>query len=176
MKSTAAEFDLGSIYFKLIVEILLPVIIGISLQRYWGKFALRYGKQLTLFDKSVILLIIYKSFAESFEANIYSTIHHVDFVLIGAAVLVLFYVMYFLTGFFARRLHFSAEDAITAKFCGTKKSLVHGTVFSKILFAKSAAVGIILLPLMLFHAFQLLVISVYATRLSKRNDGVAEAG
>jgi sodium/bile acid cotransporter 7 len=175
MQSTEAEFDLGNIYFKLIVEILLPVIIGIALQRYWGKFALRYGRQLTLFDKSVILLIIYKSFAESFEANIYSTVMVSDFVLIGGAVLTLFYAMYFLTGFFARRLHFSSEDAITAQFCGTKKSLVHGTVFSKILFANTAAIGIMLLPLMLFHAFQLLVISVYATKLSKRNiSAVAE--
>jgi sodium/bile acid cotransporter 7 len=45
---------------------------------------------------------------------------------------------------------------------------VHGTVFSKILFAQSAAIGILLLPLMLFHAFQLFVVSVFATRLAKR--------
>jgi len=168
MHNAQTDFDLGSIYFKLIVEILLPVIMGIALQRYGGRFALHYSRQLTIFDKSVILLIIYKSFAESFEAHIYNTVKPKDFLLIAAAVLGLFYVMYFLTGYFARRLQFSKEDAITAQFCGTKKSLVHGTVFSKILFANSAAVGIILLPLMLFHVFQLLVISVYATKLGKQ--------
>jgi|688.fasta_scaffold38055_6 sodium/bile acid cotransporter 7 len=174
MHNTQTEFDLGSIYLKLILEILMPVIIGISLQRYWGKFALRYGKQLTLFDKSVILLIIYKSFAESFEANIYSSVKPAWFVLIAAVVLALFYGVYFLTGYFARLLRFSTEDEITARFCGTKKSLVHGTVFSKILFANTANVGIILLPLMLFHAFQLFVISMYAARYAKRVDGVAQ--
>jgi sodium/bile acid cotransporter 7 len=45
---------------------------------------------------------------------------------------------------------------------------VHGTVFSIILFAQSAAIGIILLPLMLFHAFQLFIISMFATRLARR--------
>jgi sodium/bile acid cotransporter 7 len=168
IQSTQTEFDLGSIYIKLIVEILLPVIIGISLQRYLGKLALHYGKQLTLFDKSVILLIIYKSFAESFEANMYSSVRPIDFLLIGVVVLALFYGVYFLTGFFARSLGFSKEDEITARFCGTKKSLVHGTVFSKILFANSPAAGMMLLPLMLFHGFQLIIISIYAARLGNR--------
>ncbi len=170
MHSTQTQFNLGSIYFKLIVEILLPVMMGISLQRYWGRYALHFARQLTLFDKSVILLIIYKSFAQSFEAHLFSSVKAADFVLIGVAVVGLFYGVYFLTGYIARRLRFNTEDEITARFCGTKKSLVHGTVFSKILFANSAAVGIILLPLMLFHAFQLLVISVYAAALAKKKE------
>lgn len=170
MNNTQTTFDLGSIYFKLIIEILLPVIIGIYLQRYWGKLAIRYGKQLTLFDKSVILLIIYKSFAESFEAHIYSSVKPASFALIIGVVLGLFYLVYFLTGYFARRLGFDKQDTITAQFCGTKKSLVHGTVFSKILFANTALVGIMLLPLMIFHAFQLFVISVYASDLAKQTD------
>lgn len=163
-------FDFGHIYFKLISEILLPVVLGILLQKYWGKFALHYGKQLTYFDKSVILLIIYKSFAESFEAQIYSSVKPAWFALLAMVVLVLFYLVYYLTGLLARLLGFNTEDSITAQFCGTKKSLVHGTVFSKILFANSPVVGIILLPLMLFHAFQLLVISVYAARFARRTD------
>jgi sodium/bile acid cotransporter 7 len=169
MKGTQAGFNLGSIYFKLLVEILLPVLMGISLQRFFGKWALFYSRPLAIFDKSVILLIIYKSFADSFEAHIYTILRLPDFGLMAIVVLFLFYTMYFLTGFFSRRLHFNSGDTITAKFCGTKKSLVHGTVFSKILFANSSAIGIMLLPLMLFHAFQLLAISVYASKLAKRN-------
>jgi sodium/bile acid cotransporter 7 len=66
-------------------------------------------------------------------------------------------------------LHFSLEDSITAQFCGTKKSLVHGTVFSKILFPASYPVGLVLLPLMLFHALQIFIISIIASKLAKRN-------
>src|SRR5690625_122896 len=61
LQETSGEFDLSSVYLKLISEILIPILIGLALQRYWGKFTTRYMKQLTLFDKSVILLIIYKS-------------------------------------------------------------------------------------------------------------------
>src|SRR5690606_1305425 len=65
LQQTTTDFDLGSIYLKLITEILVPVIIGIALQRYLGNYVRKYTRQLALFDKSIILLIIYKSFAES---------------------------------------------------------------------------------------------------------------
>src|SRR5690625_7677576 len=79
----------------------------------------------------------------------------------------LFYAVYFLNVFLSDWLRFNREDRITAQYCGTKKSLVHGTVFSKILFQNSAPLGIILLPLMIFHALQIFIISVMASKLSK---------
>lgn len=162
------DFDLGAIYIKLITEILVPVLIGIALQKWGGKYAARYSRYLILFDKSVILLIIYKSFASSFAEKVFSTIAWADFVFIAAGVIAIFYAVLFITGFIAKRLAFSKEDQVTAQFCGTKKSLVHGTIFSRILFPASFPVGIILLPLMIFHAFQLFIISIIATNLAKK--------
>lgn len=168
LKNTTTDFNLGAVYIKLITEILLPVAAGIVLQRYWGKIARCNIRYLTLFDKSVILLIIYKSFSESFESNVFNTVSVADLLLISIVVFGLFWVVYLLTGKMARVLKFNTEDAITAKFCGTKKSLVHGTVFSKILFQHSTSTGIILLPLMIFHGMQIFIISIIATRLGKR--------
>lgn len=164
LNNTATDFDLGEIYMKLLLEILLPVCIGLLLQRFWGKYTQHYAKQLQLFDKSIILLIIYKSFAESFEAGVFTSVGVVDFLFIAVAVIVLFFFVYFLIGFLSKTLQFSKEDQITAQFCGTKKSLVHGTVFSKVLFPASFPMGMILLPLMLFHAIQILIVSILATR------------
>jgi sodium/bile acid cotransporter 7 len=165
---TTAGFDLGSVYLNLITQILVPVTIGVLLQPYGGKFARRHSRYLTLFDKSVILLIIYKSFSESFETKVFNSVSLADLGIILGAVGALFFLVYTLTGQLSRWLGFSIEDQITARFCGTKKSLVHGTVFSKILFQGSAATGIILLPLMLFHALQIFIISIFAARFEKR--------
>src|SRR5690606_39729905 len=90
--------------------------------------------KLTLFDKTVILLIVYKSFAESFNAGIFSSVSILDLLVLSVGVLLLFAVMFYLIGFISKKLDFNKEDQITAQFCGTKKSLVHGTVFSAILF------------------------------------------
>jgi sodium/bile acid cotransporter 7 len=82
----------------------------------------------------------------------------------------LFYGIYGIVGWIARRLGFNREDTITARFCGTKKSLVHGTVFSKVLFSASMPAGLILLPLMLFHAIQIFIVSIIASRLAKEKE------
>ena len=168
LNNEQADFDFTSIYTKLIVQIILPVILGVLLQRYFGAFAQKHSAKLTMFDKSIILLIIYKSFAESFYEGVFSSVSLLDLFGLLIAVISLFFVVYYLIGFIAKRLHFSLEDRITAQFCGTKKSLVHGTVFSKILFGNMLSLGIILLPLMLFHATQIVIVSFIASKLSKR--------
>ena len=165
---SGTDFDFSTIYTQLIIQIIVPVILGLLLHRYLGAWAQRYSKQLTWFDKSIILLIIYKSFASSFAERIFTTISFLDIVLLLMVVLLLFFMVYFLTGFVAKKLNFSKEDSITAQFCGTKKSLVHGTVFSKIIFGNVASIGAILLPIMLFHAIQILLISIIAAKEAKR--------
>ncbi|GAA4298965.1 bile acid:sodium symporter family protein [Aestuariibaculum suncheonense] len=167
-KFTATDFNLGEIYMKLLLEILAPVILGILLQKYGQTFVKKYQHQLPLFDKSVILLIIYKSYAHSFEDGVFNSLNLLDLSMVFTAVVILFYSVYFLTGFLSKKLGFNKEDKITAQFCGTKKSLVHGTVFSKILFPSTMPLGLILLPLMLFHALQIFIISIIATKLAKR--------
>ncbi|WP_179351973.1 bile acid:sodium symporter family protein [Winogradskyella vidalii] len=161
---TQTNFDFTDIYLKLIIQIILPVIVGLFLQRYFGDFARKHSSKLTLFDKSIILLIIYKSFASSFYNNIFSAVSLLHLLLLLIGVILLFVIAFVLTGFVAKKLNLNREDQITAQFCGTKKSLVHGTVFSKIIFGNMATMGVILLPLMLFHATQILIISVIASK------------
>ncbi len=168
LNDTNANYNLGEIYTKLITEVLAPVIIGFLLHRFWGGFAQKHSKYLTLFDKSVILLIIYKSFSDSFKENVFSGIDTNDFFIIGIGVITLFYTIYLLTGFISKLLSFSIEDTITSQFCGTKKSLVHGSVFAKILFINPSAMGIILLPILFFHSFQIFIISFIASQKSNR--------
>ncbi|SMC70442.1 bile acid:sodium symporter family protein [Moheibacter sediminis] len=167
---TNHDFDYSAIYIKLLLEIAAPLTLGILLQKFGHQLAIKYAKELSLFDKSIILIIIYKSFAESFIENIFSSLEWKDLGIILVMVLILFLVVYLLIARISRFLKFSQEDTITAQFCGTKKSLVHGTVFSKILFQGTTSIGIILLPLMIFHAVQILIISLIATKLAKRED------
>lgn len=170
LQNTGSDFDISHIYIQLLTGILLPVIIGLLMQRFWGNYAMQYNNYLTLFDKTVILLIIFKSFAESFYNHLFQRVNIWDLLSITLGATLLFYVVYFITGFLSKWLNFSKEDRITAQFCGSKKSLVHGTVFSKILFKNFNAVGIVLLPLMLFHALQIFIVSVIATQLAKRKS------
>lgn len=80
--------------------------------------------------------------------------------------LILFVVM-ILNTLAARLFKFSKEDEITIVFCGSKKSLANGVPMANVLFPASV-VGIILLPLMIFHQIQLMVCAVLAQRYAKR--------
>lgn len=167
--STETNYSLINIYQKLLLEILAPVILGLLLRRFLGDFALKHSKKITLFDKIVILLIIYKSFSKSFLDGIFNNLSGLKLLVALAIAILIFWIVFFFIGFIAKKLNFSIEDRITAQFCGTKKSLVHGTVFSKILFQNASFLGIILLPIMMFHAFQIVAISVIAAKHGRRN-------
>jgi len=64
-------------------------------------------------------------------------------------------------------------DSIVLLFCGSKKSLASGLPMALVFFPP-ATVGVIMLPLMIFHQVQLVVCSVIASRLS-RDELPAEA-
>lgn len=163
-KQTEIPFEFSAIYFQLITEIVIPLASGLALRRFFGQWAQKNKRTLNKFDKSIILLIIYKSFVQSFEDEIFSSVSLLEMFSMVILVIILFFIVYFLTGWTGKLLKFSPADQITNQFCGTKKSLVHGTVFSEALFGQTTIVGIMLLPLMIYHALQILIISVIAAK------------
>lgn len=166
ISSGTAQLHTTTIVGKLFIQVLIPVLLGMALNGKWGEFAHRNKKKLKNFDQAIILIIIYTSFCHSFSLGIFNNISWLALTLLALYMLVLFVVVISLIKFIARLLRFSVPDAITAMFCGSKKSLVHGTVMSRILFAGSASTGIILLPLMLYHALQLIAASIIARRMA----------
>ncbi|MEG1115868.1 MAG: bile acid:sodium symporter, partial [Janthinobacterium sp.] len=65
---------------------------------------------------------------------------------------------------------FSKEDEIAIVFCGSKKSLASGVPMAKVLFA-THSLGMVILPLMLFHQIQLMICAVIAQRYARRDEG-----
>lgn len=169
------EFDFGSIILKLFLQIILPLIIGLLLQKFWGNFARKYSKQLSLLDKTTIILIVYSSFSASFLSNLFERISILEMTKLGAMVVGLFFGVYYGLGFLSNKIGFNTPDKITAQFCGTKKSLVHGSVMVKVIFGSSASTGLLLLPIMLYHSLQLLVVAWYAERYRKQRIAEIEA-
>lgn len=169
-QSEGVTFDFSDVMLGLFLKILLPVIVGVLLHRFLGGFVKRHLKQLARFDKMIILLIVYKSFSKSFSTGLFEEISVFDLLLIGLSVFLLFIIVYSSISIIARLLRFNREDTITALFCGSKKSLVHGTVFSKVLFQNVVGQGLFLVPIMIYHALQLIVVSFIAQRMGKEKD------
>ena len=104
------------------------------------------------------------SFCNSFIEEQFSNLSTPAFFALSAGMITLFFVAYAIMGVICRALRFNREDTITALFCGSKKSLVHGAVMSQIILTDPAMAGILLLPTMLYHALQLIIVSILARR------------
>lgn len=156
--------EFWEVLWKLVCQIIFPLLAGFLLQRYFEKLVNKFKKQLTVFDKSVIVLIVYVSFSAAFLGNIFADLGLGELVLLYFLVLALFLMMYRGIGWLAKKLGFTKKDQITAKYCGSEKSLVHGSVMAKIIFGNSPLIAVFLLPLMLYHFTQLLLISWFAQK------------
>ena len=71
--------------------------------------------------------------------------------------------------FVARKCGFNKADEITIVFCGSKKSLANGVPMANILFPTSV-IGMMVLPLMIFHQIQLMVCAVLARRYKRQAE------
>ena len=160
---------LGEVIVKLVFQVLVPVLFGLGLNSRFGSFAEKYKKPLRFFDETIIVLIVYTSFCDSFYEKMFDGFPISVVIVLSALMILLFVVAMIVIYAICSVLKFNLPDSITAVFCGSKKSLVHGSVMSKVLFASSSVSGIILLPTMLYHAFQLIIVSVLAKKISKKS-------
>jgi sodium/bile acid cotransporter 7 len=102
-------------------------------------------------------------------AGIWSQLGWDELAIVGlVSVLMLAFVLT-LTTFVSRRAGFSTEDETVIVFCGSKKSMAAGIPMAQILFPASV-LGMVVLPLMLFHQIQLFVCAVMAQRYARRID------
>lgn len=168
--TAGGDIDLGAVTGKLCLQVLVPVVLGLLLNKRFGAFAEKHKKRLRQMDQTVILLIVYTAFCESFENGVFAGFGAVDIIVTGVCMVALFFTAFLLITLVCNLLGFSREDRVTAVFCGSKKSIIHGTVMSKVLFAHTPdIIGLMLLPLMLYHALQIIFASAIAQRMGRKH-------
>jgi len=168
LNTSTESAHLGGLVTDLLLQVVLPVVAGVLLNSRLGAFAARHSNALRLSDQFVILLIVYTAFCESFARNVFQGYSALGIIALSLGMAGLFFLVYGLVTLISNLLGFSHEDRITAVFCGSKKSLVHGTVMANLLFPSTAATGALLLPLMLYHAIQILIASIIARAQGRR--------
>ena len=156
----------------IVLEILLPFIVG-HLLRPWLKNVLaRRAGLMGYTDRGTVLLIVYVAFSASVVDGLWRHVPLPALLATLVIVCVLLAVVLAITTFASRRMGFATEDEIVIVFCGSKKSLATGVPMAKILFAGNPALGMIVLPLMLYHQVQLMVCAVLAQRYAARPPNV----
>jgi solute carrier family 10 (sodium/bile acid cotransporter), member 7 len=123
----------------------------------------RHGHGVMLVDRASVLLMVYGVFSAATLSGMWSRIPASSLVVVVIVDAALLATMMASTVLAARRLGFSREDEIAIIFCGSKKSLVTGIPMANALFA-GASLGLVVLPLMIFHQLQLMACATFARR------------
>jgi sodium/bile acid cotransporter 7 len=172
MTSKGSGFDLHSLE-SIALQLFLPFVLGQLTRRWVLPFITRNKSVIGFVDRGSILLVVYAAFSEGMAAGIWSQISIANLVAIFVLDGLLLALVIVTTTFVSRRLGFSKEDEIVIVFCGSKKSLASGIPMANILLG-GQGIGLIILPLMLFHQIQLFVCATMAQRYAARPEIAAE--
>jgi solute carrier family 10 (sodium/bile acid cotransporter), member 7 len=152
---------------EIVVQLLLPFIAGQIASRWLRPWAKRNAKVLTFTDRGSIVLVVYAAFSAAVLAGAWTALQPIELLKILLLSAVLLAIVLAFTRFASRAWKFSKPDEIAVVFCGSKKSLATGVPMANILFPP-AMVGLVILPIMVFHQLQLMVCAMLARRYAER--------
>ena len=163
--SGAARMDSSAIR-DIVLQLLLPFVLGQLLRPWIAGWITRHSLLTKAVDRGSILLIVYTAFSIGMVERIWLSVDPWQLVIVAVVDTALLLAVLLFTWLIGQLAGLDRGDGIVLLFCGSKKSLASGLPMALVFFP-SATVGVIMLPLMIFHQIQLVVCSVIASRLSR---------
>ena len=168
--TSGGSLPLGKVVLDLVLWLLLPLIVGQLVRPVLGKWAQAHKPLINNVDKITILLLVYTSFCDSVREGVWTKN--------GASVLL----PAFFGAIFIFAIVFGTLRAVCAKskippadsaaviFCGTKKTLASGVPMAHLIFGANPGLGLILLPILIYHPLQLAICGWLASRWARRTE------
>jgi sodium/bile acid cotransporter 7 len=168
MSGQAHHMDVGQTMFKISKMLLLPFAAGHLLRPVLSGWFNRIKPLTTKLDRAVIVTLVWVAFSDAVADGLWR--QHGPLLLIEAVLGALLFLlpMLWFTRAMARWLKLNLEYEVVAVFCGSKKSMASGMPMAKLLFGGSAAMGMMILPIMLYHQIQMFVCAALAKRYAAR--------
>jgi len=151
----------------------VPFILGQILRPWIYPQMMKMPKIVKVFDQGSILLVVYGAFSSAVVAGLWNEVSLSTLLLLLLACSVLLTIVMLLSLYIPRWLGFDRADQKTVFFCGSKKTLASGVPMAQILFI-GQPLGMIVLPIMIFHQIQLMVCGIIANLWAKETGSEAE--
>jgi sodium/bile acid cotransporter 7 len=163
---SAVKITLGSVV-SILLELLLPFVIGQLLHRRIGGWLSAHKPVINIVDRGSVLLVVYTAFSAGVVEGLWRIVAPATLAAVIGTCIVLLAAVLALTAVLGKVFGLPWADRIVLVFCGSKKSLASGLPMATLLFP-SSTLGMIILPVMLFHLIQLVVCAVLARIWSHR--------
>jgi solute carrier family 10 (sodium/bile acid cotransporter), member 7 len=154
----------GESLVRIGTTLLLPFVLGQVLQHWFGAWV-RARRDLTAgLDRTAIAIAVYVAFSGAVEQGIWGRIDLSAWAVILAGCGLLLVLGYGGSWLLGGALRLPRGDRIALLFAGAQKSIALGAPLATVLFPP-AAVGIVLLPLLVYHLAQMIVAAPIAVAL-----------
>lgn len=167
------QFQASESIIKIVSLLLLPFIVGQLLRPWLLPWLQRYSQVVKNFDQGSILMVVYGAFSSAVVAGLWQQLSWtmlLSLVLVCSSLLTLvMLISWYLPALFG----LSLQDRKTIFFCGSKKTLASGVPMAQILFI-GQPLGMLVLPIMIFHQIQLVVCGILANYWSNQADEAHE--
>ena len=160
-------FDPTSSIMQITLLLLVPFILGQILRPWVFPQMKKMPEIVKVFDQGSILMVVYGAFSSAVVAGLWHQVSLTTLLLLIIACSVLLTLVMLLALFVPRWIGFDKADQKTIFFCGSKKTLASGVPMAQILFI-GQPIGMIVLPIMIFHQIQLMVCGIVANMWSKQ--------
>jgi sodium/bile acid cotransporter 7 len=171
----AHTISLGKVVLDLVIWLIFPLMLGQLSRPFIAGWVKRHKAKVFLVDRGTILIIIYTSFCDSIMRGVWSDEGVMTVLAALAGGLLLFTIVFAGVSAVCRALKFSDEDRIAAVFCGSKKTIAAGVPMAQLIFGSDPRIGLILLPLMIYHPMQLVICGMLARRLGETVSNITSA-
>ena len=156
----------ASVFGDIALQLLLPFILGQLAHNFFPRVGeLAKSKATKLVDRGSIWMVVYSAFSRGVVSGVWSNVSVWEIVFLTVFSCVLVVAMLWLTRILPEALRFPREDRVAIQMCGTQKSLATGLPMATVIFG-GASLGVLIIPLMIYHMCQLIICSAYASRIS----------
>lgn len=152
---------------RIALILLLPFVIGQLVQGWTMDWVSRHKSQVVWLDRLVIALAVYVAFSGAVEQGIWGRLDPAAWVMLALGIALMLGIANGGAWLASSALGLPYRDRTAFLFAGAQKSAAVGVPLATILFAREEA-GFIVLPLLLYHFFQLVLAAPLASRLASR--------
>ena len=174
LNSNSNSVDYVSVFSKLMLTIIAPLIMG-QLVRFLTPSLISFAQSyinFSILNSCLLLIIVYQVFCDTFSTSSFQSLSFGQFAAVVGITLSLFLLFSAISFSISRIsfLNFSRADTVSIVMCGATKSAALGIPLIKVIFENDPNIGIISLPLLMYHAEQLFAGSLIVQYLRKWVD------
>ena len=159
----------ASVFREIAVLLLLPFVLGQCARVIPAVKSTAAKKATKIVDRGSITMVVYSAFSAGMVAGVWQSIAVSEIIFLIGFSLALVSFMLWLSRRLAQWAGFSYPDQVTIQLCGTQKSLATGLPMATVIFG-GASLGLLILPLMIYHQIQLMVCSWLVSRYAKNYE------